>query len=167
MNNPDVSSSTPAAITRPKTKRFWNWKLICLEFIVVAVGIYEFDGVHGSMVRVGALLVSLFGIWCLIREIRGLSIGPETISFPSGRLAAFPLLSRGRRKIAVDNLRELTVTDPWCSFQIVSIQGGFGSEMLLFQTRGQRLRFMSAVEKISPNVKMFRQKPPPQADLYG
>jgi hypothetical protein len=156
MNDPDVSS---AALARPKTKRFWNWKLISLELIVVALGIYGFDGLHNRLLRVVALVVALFGLWLLVREFRALSIGAEMISLPSGRSAAFPLLSRGRRKVAIDALRELTVTDPWYTFEIVTIQGAFGSEVLVFQSRGQRLRFMSAVERIRPDVPMFRQKP--------
>jgi hypothetical protein len=167
MNNPDVSSSAPAAAARPKTKRFWNWKLMGLEFIVVAAGIYGFDvGLHNRLMKVVVLIVALFGLWLLIREFRGLSIGAEMISLPSGRSAAFPLLSRGRRKIAIGTLRELTVSDPWYTFQIVNIEGGFGSEVLVFQSRGQRLRFMSAVEKIRPDVPMFRQKTPASGGLY-
>jgi hypothetical protein len=157
MNDPDVSSSAPV---RLKTKRFWNWKLIGLEFIVIAGGIYGFDGLHNRLLRVVALVVALFGLWLLTREFRGLSIGAQVISLPAGRSAAFPLLARGRRKVAIEGLRELTVTDPWYTFEIVTIQGGFGSEVLIFQSRGQRLRFMSAVEKIRPDVPMFRQKPP-------
>jgi hypothetical protein len=168
MNNPDVSSSAPAEpakSARPRTKRFWNWKLIGLEFIVVAVGSYGFDFLHNRLLQVVALLVALFGLWLLVREFRGLSVGAQIISLPSGRSAAFPLLSRGRRKVAIDALRELTVMDRWYSFEIATIQGSFGSEVLIFQTRGQRLRFMSAVEKVRPNVQMFRQKPP-ERGLY-
>jgi hypothetical protein len=167
MNDPDVSTSPPAAPARLKTKRFWNWKLIALEIIVIVAGIYGFDtGLHNRLLRVVALIVALFGLWFLTREVRGLSIGAKIISLPSGRNAAFPILFHRRRKIAIDTLRELTVNDPWYGFEIVSIQGGFGSEVLVFQTRGQRLRFMSAVEKISPNVQMFRQKPPPEREAY-
>ena len=161
MNNPDVSSAAPAAPVRLKTKRFWNWKLIGLEFIVIAAGIYGFDDFfHNLLLRVVALLVALFGLWLLIQEFRGLSIGAQIISLPSGRSAAFPVLFRGRRKIAIETLRELTVSDRWYGFEIVTIQGGFGSEVLVFQSRGQRLRFMGAVEKIRPDVQMFRKKPP-------
>ena len=161
MNKPDVSTSLPATPARLKTKRFWNWKLIGLEIILVAGGIYGFDtGLNNRLMRVAALIVALFGLWLLTREFRGLSIGAQVISLPAGRSAAFPLLARGRRKVAIEGLRELTVTDPWYTFQIVTIQGGFGSEVLIFQSRGQRLRFMSAVEKIRPDVPMFRQKPP-------
>ena len=38
--------------------------------------------------------------------------------------------------------------NPWYGFQVVEIRGGFRTELLLFQTRGQRLRFMSVVEEI-------------------
>ena len=51
------------------------------------------------------------------------------------------------------------MTNRWHSFEIVSIEGGFGTELLMFQSRGQRLRFMSAIEKMCPNVKMFRKMP--------
>jgi hypothetical protein len=47
----------------------------------------------------------------------------------------------------------------WFSFQIVEIYGGFGTELLLFQSRGQRLRFTSAVEAICPNATVYRKKP--------
>jgi hypothetical protein len=48
------------------------------------------------------------------------------------------------------------VTQPWYSFQIVEIQGEFASELLVFESRNQRLRFMSAVQEICPKVRMFR-----------
>ena len=50
----------------------------------------------------------------------------------------------------------------WFSFQVVEIYGGFGTELLLFQSRDQRLRFTSAVEAICPNANVFRQKPLPK-----
>jgi hypothetical protein len=159
-NNPDVPTSLPAAPARLKTERFWNWKLIGLEIIVIAVGIYGFDGLNNGLLRVVALIGALFSLGLLFREFRGLSIGAQIISLPSGRSAAFPVLFRGRRKIAIETLRELTVSDRWHGFEIVTIQGGFGSEVLVFQSRGQRLRFMGAVEKIRPDVQMFRKKPP-------
>ena len=159
-NNPDVPTSLPAAPARLKTERFWNWKLIVLEIIVIAVGIYGFDGLNNGLLRVVALIGALFSLGLLFREFRGLSIGAQIISLPSGRSAAFPVLFRGRRKIAIETLRELTVSDRWYGFEIVTIQGGFGSEVLMFQSRGQRLRFMGAVEKIRPDVQMFRKKPP-------
>ncbi|MFZ2104595.1 MAG: hypothetical protein WAV18_04285 [Roseiarcus sp.] len=60
------------------------------------------------------------------------------------------------------SVRELTVMQTWFSFQVVEIYGGFGTELLLFQSRGQRLRFTSAVEAICPNANVFRQKPLPK-----
>ena len=50
----------------------------------------------------------------------------------------------------------------WFSFQVVEIYGGFGTELLLFQSRGQRLRFTSALEAICPNAHVYRKKPPPK-----
>ena len=50
----------------------------------------------------------------------------------------------------------------WFSFQLVEISGGFETELLLFQSRGQRLRFTSAVEAICPNANVYRKKPLPK-----
>ena len=54
--------------------------------------------------------------------------------------------------------------NPWYGFQVVEIRGGFRTELLLFQTRGQRLRFMSVVEEICPEVQMFRKIHPMKAE---
>ena len=50
----------------------------------------------------------------------------------------------------------------WFSFQVVEIYGGFGTELLLFQSRGQRLRFTSALEAICPNANDVPAKPLPK-----
>ena len=75
-------------------------------------------------------------------------------------LRSFPFCLR-RISISPASVRELTVMQTWFSFQVVEIYGGFGTELLLFQSRGQRLRFTSAVEAICPNANVFRQKPLP------
>ena len=157
MNESDVSSSDPAPSAPTKTKRFWNWKLIGIEIMVTALAIYAFLQWAPRPSGMVGFAMALLDVWLLTREFRGLAINDKVISLPSGRLPALPVLYRGRRKVHPDALRELTVTPPWCSFQIVNIQGEFGSEMLVFQSRGQRLRFMNAVEKICPNVQMYRR----------
>src|SRR5271154_4760221 len=160
MDESDVQSSEPAPSARTKTKRFWNWKLIGIEIIVIALAIYAFLRWAPRLPGMAGFAMALLGVWLLSREFRGLSINSKVISLPSGRLGALPILSLKRRKVHPDALRELTVTPPWYSFQIVHIQGEFGSELLVFQSRGQRLRFMNAVEKICPSVQMYRRIPP-------
>lgn len=71
-------------------------------------------------------------------------------------MAADP--SFGRRKIRPVGLLEMVVTPNWYGFQIVQNKGEFGSDVLVFQSRGQRLRFMSAVEEICPNIQIFRRR---------
>jgi hypothetical protein len=146
---------------RRKTKRFWNWKLIGAEFILATAGVWGFVFLGPRMERLGALGVGILGLWLLSREIRGLAINDRVFAFPTGRLRWLPILSLGRRvRVNPASLRELTVVSPWFGFQVVVIQGGFGRELLVFQSRGQRLRFMSVVEKICPDVQMFRAAPP-------
>jgi hypothetical protein len=163
MKESDTASSAPAPSAPTKTKRFWNWKLIGIEIIVIALAIYAFLRWAPRLSGMVGFAVAILGVWLLTREFRGLSINSKVISLPSGRLGALPILSLKRRKVHPDALRELTVTPPWYSFQIVHIQGEFGSELLVFQSRGQRLRFMNAVEKICPNVQMYRRIQPMKA----
>ena len=160
MNESDVPSSDPAPSARTKTKRFWNWKLIGIEIMATALAIYAFLRWAPRLSGMVGFAMALLGVWLLSREFRGLSINSKAIYLPSGRLGALPILSLRRRKVHPDALRELTVARPWYSFQMVHIQGEFGSELLVFQSRGQRLRFMNAVEKICPNVQMYRRITP-------
>jgi hypothetical protein len=160
MNESDAPSSDPAPSAPTKTKRFWNWKLIGIEIMATAFAIYAFLRWAPRLSGMLGFAMALVGVWLLTREFRGLSINSKAIYLPSGRLRALPILSRRRRKIHPDALRELTVAPPWYSFQMVHIKGEFGSELLVFQSRGQRLRFMNAVEKICPNVTMYRRIQP-------
>ena len=179
VNDSQVSSSDPAPLAQPappeqpqpaarsmpaaragrrKTKRFWNWKLIFIAFIAAAAGFGGFVFLGARMEQFGGLGIGIVGLWILSREIWGIAINDQVLAFPSGRRGQFPILSLGRRvRIKPGNLRELTVVSGWYSFQVVEIQGGFGSELLVFQTRGQRLRFMKVVEDIRPDIKMFRR----------
>lgn len=152
--------ATPTPTSSPRTKRFWNWKLISVEIIVTALGAIAFLTRAPRLPGMAGLVIGLLGLWLLSREYRGIAVNAKMISLPTGGLRALPILHLGRRKVHPDSVRELTVTHPWYSFQIVQIQGDFGSEVLVFQSRGQRLRFMKALENINPGVQMYRQKPP-------
>lgn len=154
-------SASAAQPSGRKTKRFWNWKLISAEFILAAVGIAGFIFLRPRIEQLGGLGLGILGLWLLSREILGLAINGQVLAFPTGRLPWLPILSLGRRvRIKPSSLRELTVVNPWYGFQVVEIQGGFETELLVFQTRGQRLRFMSVVEGICPDVQMFRTATP-------
>ena len=141
-----------------KTERFRNWKLIGVEMIATGLAIYVFiawaPGMPGwAGLAAGVVIVGLLG-----REFRGLTINSRGISLPRGRLARFPILSLGRRlETGAAGFRELMVREPWHGFQVLEIEGWFGSELLVFQSRDQRLRFMRAFEEICPNVPITRK----------
>jgi hypothetical protein len=143
--------------TFPRTKRFWNWKLIGVKFIVTVLGGVAFLTRAPTLPGMAGLVVGVLGLGLLGREYRGIAVNAQMISLPTGWLRALPIIHLGRRKIHPGSVRELTVTRPWYSFQIVQIKGDFGSEVLKFQSRRQRLRFMKALEKINPNVQMYRK----------
>ena len=130
----DVVPSTPSAPTRrSKTRRFWNWKLIGLEFFMAAAGIYGFLTFGARSPRIAWLGIGVLGVWLLSREFRGVAINSERISLPTGRPRQFPILSLGPRQwLKPASLRELTVMRAWYGFEVVEIQGGFGSELLVF-----------------------------------
>lgn len=152
------TNSAPAEPAPPKTRRFWNWKLISLEIILTGLGLYLFLARAPKLPGLTGFVLAVLGLWLLSMEFRGFSVDPRAISFPSGLFATLPILSFRRRRISPASVRELTVLDPWLGFQIVEIYGGFGTELLVFQNRGQRLRFTDAVGEICPNVPLFRQK---------
>jgi hypothetical protein len=156
MNDP-VPSVAPAPAS-PKSRRFWNWKLIGGEIILTALGIYLFLDQAPQYPGLAGLVLGILGVWLLLSEFRGFTVAPKAISFPS-RFASLPVLSLRRMSVSPASVRELRVLDPWLSFQMVEIYGGFGAELLLFQSRGQRRRFTSAVGEICPSVRLYRKKP--------
>jgi hypothetical protein len=156
---PTQGTPTPSALRR--TKRFWNWKLIVVEIIVTVLGGIAFLTPAPGLPGMVGLGVGLLGLWLLSREYRGIAVNAQMISLPAGWPRALPILHLGRRKVHPGGVRELTVTRPRYSFQIVQIKGVFGSEVLVFQSRRQRLRFMKALEKINPDLPMYRKMPPP------
>jgi hypothetical protein len=157
--NDHVPSAAPAPPT--KSRRFWNWKLIGGEIILTALGVYLFFGQAPRLSGMAGLVLGVLGVWLLLSEFRGFAVAPKAISFPS-RFAKLPILTLRRISVSPASVRELTVLDPWLSIQMVEIYGGFGTGLLLFQSRGQRLRFTSAVEAICPNANVFRKKPLPK-----
>jgi hypothetical protein len=157
MNETDVPSSAQG-IRRPmKTKRFWNWKLIGIEGVATGLGVVAFCEWAPGLQGTAGFVIAILGLWSLSREVRGVAINTQMIALPSNRWRRFPILYSGRRRVHPGSLRQLTVTRPWYSFQIVRIQGDFGMETLMFQTRRQRQRFMSVVEAICPNAEIFRE----------
>jgi hypothetical protein len=153
------SHTTPAAPL--KTERFRNWTLIGLEIIVTALAALAFLAWEPGLPGWVGLAAGLLIVWPLSREFLGVAIGSRGISLPRGRLTKFPIVSLGRRlETGATPLRELMVMEPWYGFQVVEIEGWFGSEVLVFQSRAQRLRFMSAFEKTYPTVPIYRKSRP-------
>jgi hypothetical protein len=136
-----------------KTERFRNWKLIGLEIAAAGIAVFVFVAWEPGLLGWAGLAAGILIVWPLSRELRGLTISGRGMSFPRGRLARFPILSLGRQfRTGTAGLRELIVIEPWYGFQVVEIEGWFGSELLVFQSRAQRRRFMIAFDEICPDV---------------
>jgi hypothetical protein len=136
-----------------KTERFRNWKLIGIEVIATALAVCGFLAWAPGFPGWAGLAAGILIVLPLSQEFRGLTISSRGMSFPRGRLARFPILSLGRQlKIGTAGLRGLTVMERWHGFQVVEIDGWFGLELLVFQSRSQRRRFMGAFEEICPDV---------------
>src|ERR1700677_4200218 len=156
-----MSSSHATPPPPLKTERFRNWKLIGLEIVVTALAASAFlawePGLPGWVGLASGLLI----VWPLSRYFLAVPIDSRGISLPRGRLARFPIVSLGRRlETGATPLRELMVMEPWHGFQVVEIEGWFGSEVLVFQNRVQRLRFMSAFEETYPGVPIYKKSRP-------
>jgi hypothetical protein len=155
--NDRVPSTVPAPAPQ-KSRRFRNWKLIGGDIILTAVGVYLFVTQAPRLSGMAGLVIGALGVWLLLSELRGFAVTPKAISFPS-RFAPLPILTFQRMSVRPANVRELTILQTWFSFQVVEIYGGFGTDLLVFQSRGQRRRFTSAVEAICPSVPLYRRKP--------
>jgi hypothetical protein len=53
-------------------------------------------------------------------------------------------------------LQEMTVLPRWCGLQVVLVEGAFGAERLLFQSRSVRMKFFEAVKAQVPGIRIYR-----------
>jgi hypothetical protein len=163
MQESDAQSNTPAGAQAPKRsriKRSFNWKLIGVEFIGGGLGFYAFVTRAPRLPGFAGVVIGAICLWLVYRECRGLTIKKQTLFTPTDRLRWLPILSFGRTEIPLDAVQELTVTSPWLGFEVVQITGDVVSEVLVFQSRGQRRRFMAALEESYPDIQMFRTTKP-------
>ena len=144
-----------------RAKRFWNWKTIVLEAGLCAIGFELFNKRAPSLIGLGGFFIGIFTLWLLVRELYGVAVDPHHISMPTVRISWLPIIAWGRRSVSVEGVRECTVAPRWLGFEVLQIKGAFGGDVLVFPTRGQRRRFTNLIEKLNPNVVIYRQMPPP------
>jgi hypothetical protein len=97
--NDHVTSAAPAPAP-PKSRRFWNWKLIGGEIILTVLGVYLFVAQVPRLSGMAGLVVRVLGIWLLLSEFRGFAVARKAISFPS-RFAKLPILSLRRMSVSL------------------------------------------------------------------
>jgi hypothetical protein len=155
---PATVSNRTTAPAPARIERFLNWKLIGVEVVAAALALYLFLAWAPEFPGWAGLAAGVLIVFFLSREVPGLSIDSRGISFPRGRLQRFPVLSFGRKlEAGAGGIRELMVMEPWHGFEVVRMEGWFGVELLVFQSRDQRVRFMSTFEEICPDVPIRRQ----------
>ena len=155
---PTASSRTTAPAPR-KSQRFRNWKLIGFEIIVTALAASAFLAWEPGLLGWVGLVAGILLVWPLSREFIGLAITSRGVSLPCGRLARFPILALRRGlETGTAGPPNLMIMRPWYGFQVVVIEGWFGSELLVFQSRAQRRRFVSAFEEICPDVSITKAR---------
>ena len=164
MDVQEASAASPAfspAARLERTKRFVNWKMIAIELAIALSGFYIFNETTARKPTLPGILGVLFGVialWLLWRELAGISIHSDSISMPTNRIRVLPVLSFFRRTVSLSSVRRMTVSLPWCGFEVVRISGDFGSDVLVFSSKGQRRRFIAIVESLCPGVGVYRSR---------
>jgi hypothetical protein len=142
-----------------KTRRFRNWKAMVVELTVAVLGFYVLyvTTVHKPEIPgVLAALVGIAALWLLLQELPGISINSEAISMPTNWIPWLPVLPFWRRTVLLSHVRRLTVSAPRFGLQVVKIAGDFGSDKLVFGSKGQRRRFITLIRSTSPGIAVYR-----------
>jgi hypothetical protein len=116
--------------------------------VTTMIGGPEIPGIAGVILGIGAL-------WVFQCELPGILIDPQALSMPS-RIRTMPVSFR-RRTLSLADVHRLTVSAPWWwGFEVVNISGNFGSDMLIFASRGQRRRFSALIKSVCPDIAIYR-----------
>ena len=164
MSPADVSAAYRSE--RPdRAHRFWNWKLMAIEAVVAGVG---FSVLNATTVKSPALqgvlgaLVCVVALYLLLREFGGTRVDAKSISMPAQRVPWFPVIAFGRRTIALEEVQRISVGMGWGGFQVVRITGAFGVDILVFQSRSQRRRFVKFLVLMRPALPVYRSRSLPE-----
>ncbi len=103
-----------------------------------------------------ALALGLLCAWLFLLELWGVVVGADSVSFPCRPIRWLPIFSAWRRRVPLRDLDEVTVLRPWCGLQVVQLEGGFGTERLLFHSRTARMKFLDAVKAKLPGIRIYR-----------
>jgi len=104
-----------------------------------------------------ALTFSAVCVWIFVLELPGVAVAPTSLSFPR-RHSWFPIFPIWRRRLLLSQVDGMTLLPPWYGFQVVRLDGQFGSERLLFDTRKARLRWFDAVRGQRPHIAIYRER---------
>ena len=148
--------AAPGPAKRMKTYRFRNWGIVFLELAVAAAAFWFAARRGASPVGLIALVVGVYCLWSAFAEFRGVYIGRSGFAWPAKRLRWFPLVLSGRRKLDLEDVSEMTVAPNWAGHHILIVEGGFGTDLLMFSSRESRMKFFEAVKERVPNVKIYR-----------
>ena len=163
-----MSPADVSAVYRsePRAQRFWNFKLMAIEAAVGAAGFSALNATSGKSSALQAALGALICVaplYLLLRELVGTRIDGKSISMPTQRVPWFPVIAFGRRTLAIEDVHRISVGIGWAGFQVVRITGAFGVDILVFQSRGQRRRFVKFLGRMRPDLPVYRSRSLPEA----
>ena len=149
---------TSAAIATPTRRRVGirNSYLSIGSLFLGAVGLGNFVTRWNSPSGWLGLALGAFCVWLFIIELRGVTVDRGMLSFPRRPLRWLPIFSIWRQQIATIELHEMTVLPRWYGLQVVLVEGAFGAERLLFQSRSVRMKFFEAVKAQAPGIRIYR-----------
>jgi hypothetical protein len=149
---------TSAAIVAPTRRRVGirNSYLSIGLFFLGTVGIGFFVTRWNSPSGWLGLAFGILCVWLFIMELRGVTVDRGMLSFPRRPFRWLPVFSIWRQQLATIELQEMTVLPRWCGLQVVLVEGAFGAERLLFQSRSLRMKFFEAVKAQVPGIRIYR-----------
>jgi hypothetical protein len=149
---------TSAAIVTPTRRRVGirNSYLSIGSLFLGAVGLGYFVTRWNSPSGWFGLALGILCVWLFTIELRGVTVDGGMLSFPRRPLRWLPVVSIWWQQVATIDLQEMTVLPRWCGLQVVLIEGAFGAERLLFQSRSVRMKFFEAVKAQAPSIRIYR-----------
>jgi hypothetical protein len=129
---------------------------MAIELAVALLGFYVFTFASaGNLASPGfvGVIAGMGGLWLFQCELRGISIDSQTLTMPTRRISA---LSYRRRTVLLSEVHRLTISARWLGFEVVSISGDFGRDLLVFASTDQRRRFVEVIQSICPGVAIYR-----------
>jgi hypothetical protein len=134
-----------------------NRYLVPAALLGISGGLGMYWTLMPSLLALGGLVISAYGVRLLFLEGQGIIIEKRTLSFPTRPLPWLPIFALTRAQLPMEQISDLTYVGSWMGMDRVFLNHQSDRQTLLFHSREARRLFFGTMEREVPTIQIYRR----------